>query len=162
LNNSYPGPTITASEFDTSQSTFQISDHSSDWGDVISVTVTNNMKDNATGIHWHGIRQLNTNPMDGVSGITECRFHVSIIRSDQICSHHNSGPIAPGQSFTYKFQATQFGTTWYHSHYSSQYVSLPNPLSWDLTDAFCRETVSSVLWSSMVGNPFKQRKKAVS
>lgn len=40
--------------------------------------------------------------MDGVNGITQC-------------------PIAPGDSFTYKFLAMQYGTTWYHSHYSLQY-----------------------------------------
>ena len=37
-----------------------------------------------------------------VNGITEC-------------------PIAPGKSRVYSFIATQHGTTWYHSHYSSQY-----------------------------------------
>jgi len=32
-----------------------------------------------------------------------------------------SGPLAPGMSKTYTFKCTQFGTTWYHSHHSSQY-----------------------------------------
>lgn len=32
-------------------------------------------------------------------------------------------PIAPGGSYTYRFRAIPYGTTWYHSHYSSQYVS---------------------------------------
>lgn len=45
---------------------------------------------------------LNNCPNDGVPGITEC-------------------PLAPGDTKTYTFQATQHGTTWYHSHYSSQY-----------------------------------------
>lgn len=31
-------------------------------------------------------------------------------------------PIAPGDTLTYKFQATQYGTTWYHSHFSLQYA----------------------------------------
>lgn len=31
-------------------------------------------------------------------------------------------PIAPGKSFTYTFNADLYGTTWYHSHYSSQYA----------------------------------------
>lgn len=31
-------------------------------------------------------------------------------------------PIAPGDTFTYKFPATQYGTTWYHSHFSLQYA----------------------------------------
>jgi len=42
--------------------------------------------------------------MDGVSGITEC-------------------PIAPGNSKKYSFVATQYGTSWYHSHISSQYAN---------------------------------------
>ena len=61
------------------------------------------MKYNGTSIHWHGVRQLNNNEYDGVPGVTQC-------------------PIPPGQSFTYKFQATQYGTTWYHSHFSLQYT----------------------------------------
>ncbi|KAL3421060.1 multicopper oxidase [Phlyctema vagabunda] len=73
-----------------------------DWGDMLEITVINAMQDNGTSIHWHGIRQFHTNTEDGVPGITEC-------------------PIAPGQSKTYRFQATQFGTTWYHSHFSGQY-----------------------------------------
>ncbi|KAF3767224.1 hypothetical protein M406DRAFT_69386 [Cryphonectria parasitica EP155] len=73
------------------------------WGDTISVTVTNNLKYNGTTIHWHGIRQLNTNLQDGVNGITEC-------------------PIPPnGGSKTYTFIAHQYGTSWYHSHFSAQY-----------------------------------------
>lgn len=85
INGQYPGPVITAN-----------------WGDTLSITVTNNMQDNGTSIHWHGIRQLNSCGSDGVNGITEC-------------------PLAPGQTKTYTFLATQFGTSWYHSHYSSQY-----------------------------------------
>lgn len=81
----YPGPVIRAK-----------------WGDTIVVNVKNNMRDNGTGIHWHGIRQLNSCQHDGVPGITEC-------------------PIAPGKTRQYKFKATQFGTTWYHSHFSAQY-----------------------------------------
>ena len=45
---------------------------------------------------------LNNCPNDGVPGITEC-------------------PLAPADTKVYRFQATQFGTTWYHSHFSSQY-----------------------------------------
>ena len=32
-----------------------------------------------------------------------------------------TGPLAPETSKTYTFKCTQFGTTWYHSHHSSQY-----------------------------------------
>ncbi|KIW01054.1 uncharacterized protein PV09_07568 [Verruconis gallopava] len=86
FNKQYPGPTIEA-----------------DWGDIIQVTVKNSLPDNGTSIHWHGLRQLHSNQMDGTNGITEC-------------------PIAPGQSKTYTFKATEYGTSWYHSHYSVQYA----------------------------------------
>ncbi|KAF2674123.1 hypothetical protein BT63DRAFT_419433 [Microthyrium microscopicum] len=85
FNGQYPGPAIVA-----------------DWGDTIQITVTNNLPINGTGIHWHGMRQLHSNQMDGTNGITEC-------------------PIVPGGSRTYTFKATQYGTSWYHSHYSVQY-----------------------------------------
>lgn len=39
--------------------------------------------------------------MDGVSRITQC-------------------PIGPGESFVYKFRATEFGTHWYHAHSGDQ------------------------------------------
>lgn len=45
---------------------------------------------------------LNTNIQDGTNGITECA-------------------LAPGDVKTYQFQATEYGTTWYHSHFSQQY-----------------------------------------
>lgn len=42
--------------------------------------------------------------MDGVPGVQQC-------------------PIPPGGSFTYSFIADLYGTSWYHSHYSAQYVT---------------------------------------
>ncbi|KAI1809950.1 multicopper oxidase [Poronia punctata] len=85
INGTYPGPLLEAC-----------------WGDQIVVHVTNNDLVNGTTIHWHGLRQLGTNEMDGVNGVTQC-------------------PIAPGDTFTYNFTAAQYGHTWYHSHYSLQY-----------------------------------------
>jgi FtsP/CotA-like multicopper oxidase with cupredoxin domain len=85
INGQYPGPTIRAN-----------------WGDTVVVNVKNSLQHNGTGLHFHGIRQLNTNQNDGVPGVTEC-------------------PIAPGKSRTYTFKCTQFGTSWYHSHWSAQY-----------------------------------------
>lgn len=41
--------------------------------------------------------------MDGVPGVQQC-------------------PIAPGSTFTYRFRADLYGSTWYHSHYSAQYA----------------------------------------
>ncbi|KAK4184062.1 putative laccase precursor [Podospora australis] len=72
------------------------------WGDWIEVTVKNNLRWNGTSVHWHGIRQFESFQHDGVNGITEC-------------------PIAPGDTFTYRFRALQYGSAWYHSHYSLQY-----------------------------------------
>ncbi|ETS76617.1 hypothetical protein PFICI_12004 [Pestalotiopsis fici W106-1] len=84
FNGSLPGPTIEAN-----------------WGDEVVIHVTNAIPDNGTAIHWHGIRQLNTNHHDGVPGVTQC-------------------PISPGETVTYRWRATQYGTTWYHSHFSLQ------------------------------------------
>ncbi len=41
--------------------------------------------------------------MDGVNGITQC-------------------PIVPQDHFVYEFNITQYGSSWYHSHYSVQYA----------------------------------------
>lgn len=65
------------------------------------VHVTNSLQNNGTSIHFHGVRQNMTNQMDGVSAITQC-------------------PIAPGDSFTYTWRATQYGSSWYHSHFFVQ------------------------------------------
>ncbi|KAL2140785.1 hypothetical protein VTI28DRAFT_3260 [Corynascus sepedonium] len=86
FNGTIPGPTIIA-----------------DWGDEVIIHVTNNMVNNGTSIHWHGLRMLNNTLNDGVPGVTQC-------------------PIAPGESMTYRFRVTQYGSTWYHSHFSLQYA----------------------------------------
>lgn len=66
------------------------------------VVHVHNRATNATSIHWHGLYQNGTNHMDGTVGTTNC-------------------PIAPGHSFTYRFNVTgQSGTYWYHSHVAMQ------------------------------------------
>ncbi|KAK4446663.1 laccase [Podospora aff. communis PSN243] len=75
-----------------------------DWGDTVRVTVTNKLRVNGTSIHWHGVRMLNNNVNDGANGITEC-------------------PIPPNSSKVYTFRAEQYGSSWYHSHFSSQYAN---------------------------------------
>lgn len=81
------------------------------WGDTLEITVKNSLPYNGTTVHWHGIRQLNTMEMDGVNGVTQC-------------------PIAPNEKFVYRFNVTQYGTSWYHSHYSLQYANgLLGPLT---------------------------------
>ena len=51
-----------------------------------------------TSVHWHGVRL--ENGMDGVSGLTQA-------------------PIAPGDSFAYRFPLQDAGTFWYHAHHRS-------------------------------------------
>ncbi|KAF2727245.1 laccase precursor [Polyplosphaeria fusca] len=85
MNGKLPGPALIAN-----------------WGDTLRVTIRNKMQHNGTSIHWHGLRQLNSNIQDGVNGITECA-------------------LAPGDSKTYQFRLTEYGTTWFHSHFSGQY-----------------------------------------
>lgn len=74
-----------------------------DWGDVVVVHVNNSLATakNGTSIHFHGIRQNYTNQMDGVTSITQC-------------------PIAVGDVMTYVWRATQYGSSWYHSHIGLQ------------------------------------------
>ena len=72
-----------------------------DWGDTVKVTVRNSMQNNGSSIHWHGVRQFYTPQMDGTPSITQC-------------------PIAPGQNYTYTWRADQYGSSWYHSHFSLQ------------------------------------------
>jgi hypothetical protein len=74
-----------------------------DWGDEVIIHVTNNMASNGTSIHWHGLRMLNNALNDGVPGVTQCA-------------------LAPHETMTYRFRVTQYGSTWYHSHFSLQYA----------------------------------------
>jgi iron transport multicopper oxidase len=54
-------------------------------GDTVTITLTNNLGTQSTGLHFHGISQKGSQIMDGPSGVTQC-------------------PIPPGASFTYTFQ----------------------------------------------------------
>ena len=80
VNGQYPSPTIECVE-----------------GDTINVHVKNNMKDENTALHWHGIHQRGTPFMDGASHITQL-------------------PIAPLSTFNYTFKADPAGTYFYHTH----------------------------------------------
>jgi FtsP/CotA-like multicopper oxidase with cupredoxin domain len=63
--------------------------------------LTNEAEGAATAIHWHGIRQLNTQYMDGAPYVTQC-------------------PIPFGEKFRYAFHADDEGTHFYHSHAGHQ------------------------------------------
>ncbi|KAF2020995.1 multicopper oxidase [Aaosphaeria arxii CBS 175.79] len=68
--------------------------------DWVEITVVNKMPFN-TSIHAHGIEQLNTPWADGVPGFTQ-------------------RPIQPGESYTYKWHAHQYGSYFYHAHSRGQ------------------------------------------
>jgi len=85
INNQWPCPKMEASVNDT-----------------IQVVLTNHLGNETTGLHFHGIEQLNTAQMDGPSGVTQC-------------------PVPPGGNITYSFYANKPGTYWYHSHNKGQY-----------------------------------------
>ncbi|PHH74025.1 hypothetical protein CDD80_3408 [Ophiocordyceps camponoti-rufipedis] len=74
-----------------------------DWGDTVIVHVKNSLTTslNGTSLHFHGIRQNFTKQSDGVPSITEC-------------------PSPPGSTKTYHWEAVQYGTSWYHSHFGLQ------------------------------------------
>jgi len=85
INNQWPCPKIEANV-----------------GDLLEVTIHNGLGNQTTGLHWHGINQLQTPEMDGPSGVVQC-------------------PTPPGSSVQYKFLLDQPGTFWYHSHEKGQY-----------------------------------------
>ncbi|KAI1136757.1 multicopper oxidase [Hypoxylon sp. FL0543] len=73
-----------------------------DVGDTVVVHTTNNLGNQSTSLHFHGIYQNGTTHMDGPSQVSQCA-------------------IAPGSSLTYNFTINQPGTYWYHSHTNGQY-----------------------------------------
>jgi FtsP/CotA-like multicopper oxidase with cupredoxin domain len=66
-------------------------------GERLRIAVENDLGEETT-VHWHGVRVPNA--MDGVPHLTQA-------------------PIAPGETFTYKFDAVDAGTFWYHPHQRS-------------------------------------------
>lgn len=66
-------------------------------GDTIQVLVYNKLGSDELTFHWHGIRQKDSNHMDGVPMITQC-------------------PILPFGGFRYKITPESAGTYFYHAH----------------------------------------------
>jgi FtsP/CotA-like multicopper oxidase with cupredoxin domain len=62
-------------------------------GDTLVIRLSNNLAEPTT-IHWHGLCLPAS--MDGTDA--------------------SQKPIAPGETFEYRFEATHAGTFWYHSH----------------------------------------------
>ena len=61
-------------------------------GEEVRVRLVNELPE-PTAMHWHGVRLVNA--MDGAPALTQA-------------------PIAPGESFDYRFIAPDAGTYWYH------------------------------------------------
>lgn len=55
-----------------------------DLGDYLIVTIHNNLGNESTGLHWHGLNQYGHATMDGSAGTAQC-------------------PVPPNSSFTYSF-----------------------------------------------------------
>ena len=61
VNNSYPGPVLEATE-----------------GELVCVTVLNNLLIEPVAIHWHGLHMRGSPSMDGVYGVTQVgKFYLS-------------------------------------------------------------------------------------
>lgn len=55
-----------------------------DLGDYLIVNIYNNLGNESTGLHWHGINQYGHTQMDGSAGAAQC-------------------PVPPNSTFTYSF-----------------------------------------------------------
>ncbi|KAI0479162.1 Cupredoxin [Xylariaceae sp. FL0804] len=71
-------------------------------GDNVIVHLTNQLGNQSTSLHFHGLYMNGSTEMDGVAQVSQCG-------------------VPPGSSFTYNFTVTQPGTYWYHSHTGGQY-----------------------------------------
>lgn len=74
-------------------------------GDTIFLHVQNELKDDPVSFHLHGLFYPNNTFDDGASSINVC-------------------PIPAGGNYTYRIPIgeQEFGTYWYHSHWSTQYA----------------------------------------
>ncbi|KAI4176638.1 MAG: hypothetical protein LQ343_000929 [Gyalolechia ehrenbergii] len=71
-------------------------------GDRVIVNVQNQLGNQTTSLHFHGLYMNGTTHMDGPVGVNQCTIPV-------------------GGSFVYDFKIDQPGTYWYHSHDVGQY-----------------------------------------
>ncbi|KAK5997143.1 Iron transport multicopper oxidase fetC [Cladobotryum mycophilum] len=71
-------------------------------GDRVVINVNNQLGNQSTSLHFHGLYMNGTTHMDGPVGVSQCA-------------------IPPGSSFKYDFTIDQPGTYWYHSHHNAQY-----------------------------------------
>lgn len=67
-------------------------------GQLIEVTLVNADIEEGVTLHWHGLDVPNAE--DGVAGVTQ-------------------NAVMPGETYVYRFKASDAGTYWYHSHQQS-------------------------------------------
>ncbi|KAF1786307.1 Multicopper oxidase, type 3 [Phytophthora cactorum] len=119
-----------------------INDKPADQAEV-EVRVTNEI-DEPTCLHWHGLKQLGTQEMDGTSEITQCH-------------------IAPNATAIYRFMPDKAGTFWWHSHHMAQYAfGLRGPLDWEkdidgeytiqMADLYHRHPLPTRMWDNILIN----------
>jgi iron transport multicopper oxidase len=75
-------------------------------GSRAEVMVINELGDDVTAVHWHGLSQRGSPFADGALGVTQCGV-----------------PFAPAGAnhMLYAFTPNRAGTFWYHGHYGGQY-----------------------------------------
>lgn len=108
INGQIPGPTIYATKNDRIQVLVRNMLPLTIQADP-NVTLYGAGNTNALSIHYHGIRQFNTNQMDGVPFVTQ-------------------DPILPGEEYLYDFVPDASGTYFYHAHVGLQESSVFGPL----------------------------------
>ncbi|WFD36297.1 hypothetical protein MCUN1_003176 [Malassezia cuniculi] len=85
VNGLFPGPEVRANV-----------------GDTVRIHMKNDLGDNGTSIHFHGINQKGTPFSDGVPGVTQWL-------------------TKPGDTYTYEFVPDEAGSSFWHSHMGIQY-----------------------------------------
>ena len=101
INNQWPPPAINANV-----------------GEKITVHLTNQLGNETTGLHFHGLFQNGSNSMDGPTGVTQC-------------------PIGPGEKFTQVFTVRNIFTG--QDLRNSELMSRPGKPAWYLLVSFSQQ-----------------------
>ena len=82
----------------------------------MEIKVTNNIGDQISLIHWHGLTQVNSSWMDGPI-LNQCPINTVNPSTGKMLNSVNNV-----NSMTYKLKPQASGTWWYHGHLGSQSV----------------------------------------
>lgn len=107
-------------------------------GDTIKINVVNNLGNETTAIHFHGLFQQGSNNMDGPAMVTQCPIvpgqskysgllklsYANLFR--RLCVRVQGerilGCTSPKHFTDVSKQLNQTGTYWYHAHVGGQYI----------------------------------------